>query len=656
MKRDMNIMRLSKVLPPSKGTETSGDVTDSVGYWRREDGDAHIQAVLQAAHRCYDNWEYIRTQFMRNKNFTYSGHQWDDLITICDETMTEAEYLMKQGCIPLENNLIRRLLRNIVGVFRNQNKEVVCKARDREEQGYADGLSELLKYDLQLNNRTLKDARQLEQSLIGGFACYKHTAGWRDHKFDCWTDIVNINDFATDNGMTDPMGADVSMIVQLHAVTLQKLCVLFAHSKDDVERLKQEYRTYNDPNKMQNLYRRFGDTDPEKEHDFFMPRDPDMCRVIEVWSLESRNRYHCWDKGTGMLFDIDEKDYDELVTKENSLRLQAASEAGMPVEDVALVECDKKEDWFIDEYWYYRFLTPWGHVLSEGETPYAHGSHPYTIFLFPFINGEVHSLVEDVRPLQKYVNRLVTMQDWVTRASAKGVLLYPEGAFDGQDMHEVAKAWSQPNSVLSFKYKPGTVMPQQVTGSTGELGLTEQLRTQLQLFEDISGVNGALQGKPGYSTTSGTLYAQQTQNSTTSLVDMLDSFSTFLCISGDKIVKNILQYYDDERITEILGKYGLGEKGDADSVRNLNYDCALTEATNGPTYRAISNDYLIQFWQAGQITMQQLLENGDFPFADRLLQTLNAEQLAARRMIETQTGQPLPDMQQAQAPQPNTQG
>ena len=74
---------------------------------------------------------------------------------------------------------------------------------------------------------------------------------------------------------------------------------------------------------------------------------------------------------------------------------------------------------------------------------------------------------------------------------------------------------------------------------------------QLKFFEDISGVNGALQGKPGYSSTSGTLYAQQTQNATTSLLDLLDSFSTFIIDGAYKDVKNIQQFYDDKRVFNI---------------------------------------------------------------------------------------------------------
>lgn len=624
------VMSLRKVNPVSYRYEETRDVTNSVAYWNKQDKDSDKYAldILLRAQRCYDSWEEIRNKYLRCKNFTYSGHQWDDKITIDGTTMTEGDYLMSQGCIPLENNLIRRTIRNITGVYRNQNKEVNCKSIDRTEQRYSDVLTVLLKYAYNLNNTTLKNARALEQALIGGFACYKHTAGWRHHKFDCWVDPVGINDFAMDNGVSDYMGDDVSMIVQLHELTPQKLFATFAHSREDIQILKQEYSLSKDYTYLQQRFGQFGETDDNKNRSFLMPQDMNNCRVIEVWTKETRGRYHCWDKGTGELFDIDDKDYDLLVTAVNTERIAAGVAAGMVPEDIALIECNKKTDWFVDEYWYYRFITPNAHILYEGESPYIHGSHPYSVFLYPFINGEIHSLVEDVIPSQKLINRMTTMLDWITRASAKGVLLYPEGAFEGQDMEEVAKAWSRPNSILSYKVKPGQNIPQQVSANSTNIGITEQLQIQLKMFEDISGVNGALQGKPGYSTTSGTLYAQQTQNATTSLIDILESFAEFLNDGAYKDGKNILQFYDDDRILKIAGELGIDLDGKTGGIRNMEYDIVMVDGTSSPTYRAISNDYLIQFWQAGQITMAQLLEYGDFPFGDKLLQSLRAQQEA----------------------------
>ena len=38
------------------------------------------------------------------------------------------------------------------------------------------------------------------------------------------------------------------------------------------------------------------------------------------------------------------------------------------------------------------------------------------------------------------------------------------------------------------------------------------------------------------------------------------------------------------------------------------------------------NDFLMEIFQAGQITLEELLQNGSFPFADKLLQSIRSRQ------------------------------
>lgn len=56
----------------------------------------------------------------------------------------------------------------------------------------------------------------------------------------------------------------------------------------------------------------------------------------------------------------------------------------------------------MDSCWYYNYLTPFGDILREGETPYDHKSNPYVFKAYPFIDGEVHSFVGDVIDQQRY--------------------------------------------------------------------------------------------------------------------------------------------------------------------------------------------------------------------------------------------------------------
>jgi hypothetical protein len=343
------------------------------------------------------------------------------------------------------------------------------------------------------------------------------------------------------------------------------------------------------------------------------------------------------------VYKIELEDKAEMVDAENADRIARGLAAGMAQDDIPLIEAE----WFMDSYWYFYYLTPFGDILKEGETPYEHRSHPYAFVMYPFIDGEVHSFVNDVIDQQRYTNRLYTLWDWIMRSSSKGVLLVPEESIGSMDIEEIADEWSRFNGVIAIKTKNGVPMPQQVANNATNIGITELLQLQLKMFEDISGVNGALQGKPGYAGTSGTLYAQQTQNATMSLLDLLETFSDFVRDAAYKDVKNIQQYYDDQRFFNIAGRKAM-VTADPEKIRDVEWDISIVESTSTPAYRQLQNDFLMQIWSAGQISLEQMLENGDFPFADQLLQSIKSqkEQMAQGQMPEGMSPQLQQQVQQ----------
>ena len=67
-------------------------------------------------------------------------------------------------------------------------------------------------------------------------------------------------------------------------------------------------------------------------------------------------------------------------------------------------------------------------------------------------------------------------------------------------------------------------MPQQVAMNATNVGIKDLLQTQLNFFEDISGVAGVLQGKRDNNSNNASLFAYQTNNATLSLLDILETF------------------------------------------------------------------------------------------------------------------------------------
>lgn len=583
-------------------------------------------SVLFEAQRYYNNMENFRKRRLRNKRYNY-GDQWGDMIELHSKCggvrrMTEDQYIREQGSEPLKNNLIRRLVKNVLGVYRSQSKEPTCNARDKDEQKYSETMSIVLQCNRQLNRESEIDARTMEEFLISGVAIHKKKYGWRRNRLDCWTDYVDPNEFFVDNNMKDFRGWDVRCIGEIHDTTIGNILMEFAKSPADVKRLKEIYRNASNRELIEDSFQKFGEFDPNKV-DFMSPSNPSLCRVIEVWRKESKPRYRCHDYNNGDDYKIDIEDYRDIVEAENNDRIERGLSAGMEKEDIPLI----KAEWFMDEYWYFYYLSPFGDILREGETPYAHGEHPYVFKFYPFIDGEIHSFVEDVVDQQRYVNRLITMYDFIMRASAKGVLLCPDDCCpDDLTWDDLADEWARFNGLVRFKPSKSGQLPTQVANNCVNIGIQDLLQFELKFFEDISGVNGALQGKPGVSGTSGSLYAQQTQNATMSLLDILETFSQFVIDGAYKDVKNMQQYYDTKRTFNIVGKAGETIEYDPKKLRDVEFDISITESTATPVYRQMANDFLMQLWQQQAISLRQLLKVGDFPFADDLLQELDSQE------------------------------
>lgn len=637
-KQKYKLLPMSHITPKRDNTEI-----DTVAFSQKHFGDRRAFDVLMEAQHYWNQMDDFRHDRERNKRYTY-GFQWDDVICVDGKKMTEEDYIKTQGNVPLKNNLIRRLVRNVLGVYRSQLKEPTCTARDRDEQKLGETMSTILQCNMQLNRMNEVNARSMEEFLISGFIVHRKSYGWRNGKEDCWTDYVQPNNFFIDNNMRDFRGWDVTCLGEVHDVSFGQLCEQFAHTPQEYRRLKEIYKWAARREYIASYAERFGYSRLEN-YDFLLTSEPGRCRVIEVWRKEQKPRYRCHDYQNGDIFKIEVSDYEEQVAQVNRERMQMAKEAGMPEDEVPLI----KATWFVDDYWYFYYLSPFGDILKEGETPFEHGSHPYVFKAYPFIDGEIHSFVADVIDQQRYTNRLITLYDWIMRASAKGVLLMPEDCLpDGVSMEDIAESWAEFNGIIVYKPSPSRQIPQQVANNSTNIGITELLNLQLKFFEDISGVNGALQGKPGFSGQSASMYNQQVQNSTMSLLDMLECFSQFTIDGAYKDVKNMQQFYDTKRVFNIAGKSGAQIEYDPKKIRDVEFDLSITESTSTPAYRQLANDWLMQLWQAQAISVEQLLEFGDFPFADELLQSIKSqkEQIQNGGMPEAMSPQLMQQVQQ----------
>ena len=98
---------------------------------RRKDYPA-MPELLEQALKCWKDLEEFRKERNRCKRYTY-GDQWGDSVEVEGRSVREEEFIRQQGNMPLTNNLIRRLVRNVLGVFRSRWTPPKCNPRDISE-------------------------------------------------------------------------------------------------------------------------------------------------------------------------------------------------------------------------------------------------------------------------------------------------------------------------------------------------------------------------------------------------------------------------------------------------------------------------------------------------------------------------------------------
>jgi hypothetical protein len=453
-------------------------------------------AVLNAAYRAWLAWADFRKIRRRNKNFTY-GSQWNDLTRDSDgNVVTEYEEMAQNGKEPITNNLIRQLVKSVVGRFRN------------DLQAPSD---ECLKAIHSSNLLDELDSRSLEEFLISG--CCIQRIGFARHfnRRGIRIDNVNPNRFFC-NALSDSRGWDCEIVGQIHDLSLTEIIMRIADSDRNLAAwIRNVYCNLNSTSIS--FFASSIGADAELGDDFWHART-NRCRAIEVWTLESHEILRCHDVKSADFYYVD-YDRHDAVEEENRSR----EEAGEPLIITS---------WDIIETWHCRWYAPDGTLLAHFDSPYANGAHPFIMKLYPLTDGEIHSFVEDVIDQQKYVNRLITMVDHIMGASAKGVLLFPEKCMPaGYSWERLKQDWSKTDSIIPYNTVAGEKIPQQISTNATNMGAYEMLSLQMRLFEEISGVSGALQGRTSNPATGAQLYNAQAQNSAITLSDIFCSFQSF---------------------------------------------------------------------------------------------------------------------------------
>lgn len=623
--------------------------------------------LLSRCENVWNNLAEFRQRRARSIRYCY-GDQWGDIISVNGKQMTYRQYLMNQGNVVIQTNQIKNRVETIVGQMVKESLEPVCHAVDREEQQYGEIMTACVQTNCHKNVFSeLKKLWLRELNLGGlsvGYESYDDHSG-PDRRMDSWSSFVNPNLFFFESESVDPLARDASLMGRMCYGTFEEICAQFARSPQDYNVLREIYNNQASPDRQEDsgeITERFADG----ELVFMRHYDPTRCYVCEVWTKETKPRIRLNDlnSGTEEIIDADDKEYRRQVREENRRRRALALQSGFSEDEVPYIigdgfgsDAEERNGFFMDTFWYCRFLAPDGTILWEGESPYADRGHPFTVCMFPFVDGRINGYMDDAIDMNLAMNRAVVLHDWLLRSGAKGVTVVPRAILGNMTEREFARSWTSIDDMvfIDIDESKKDLFPKVFYGAAQNFDVGSLLATYSRLMESGTPVNAALQGKTPNSGTSGTLYAQMTTNASTPIAALMESFNKFVERILNKKMKNIAMFYTPERYQSIAGSIdGLlnNENLNLNEVGDIEYDLTVKESADTPVFRAVINQDAKEFLLNGMITFEEYLEIADVPYADKILQGRQARQ--AEMEAAQQQGMPLsggaPSPGEGQAP------
>lgn len=222
-----------------------------------------MTSPFERARMAWEAMAPLRRSRARLKDFTY-GDQWSwPVADAAGRVITEGDAVRSLGKTPLTNNLLRSLVKSVVGRFRYN---IALEERKKTAAPAFNRVDEL-------------DARTLEEFLISGCAIQRVVAEKRPGGCGAWVDKVSPSLFFC-NPFTDPRGTDIELIGMLHEMDCEQMIMRFSHG--NARRARSIRDTW-----RRNCREEGAVTDFSARHGgFFNATREGKCRVIEVWTLD----------------------------------------------------------------------------------------------------------------------------------------------------------------------------------------------------------------------------------------------------------------------------------------------------------------------------------------------------------------------------------
>lgn len=225
--------------------------------------------TLTMAYEAWMNASTLRAARERHKRYTY-GDQWSDSVEDNNgNVITEREMLRREGRRPLSNNLLRRMVKTVVGLYRRRAAD--SGLYDAEPQS-----AHAINYAAEL------DSRMLEEFIISGCAIQRVYDENRGGRYGVWIDNVDPRRFFC-NSFCDPRSFDIEMVGMLHDMTVAQMFNRFGNGSRERAALFASMASMPAAGHAESVL----GLSHAGAIEFFSPRSGTV-RVAEVWQLAAK--------------------------------------------------------------------------------------------------------------------------------------------------------------------------------------------------------------------------------------------------------------------------------------------------------------------------------------------------------------------------------
>jgi len=614
--------------------------------------DGFYRKLMQKAAHYYDDMSPLRKKWTRANNY-YMGRQLDDEVIYNGRKVKVKDLLKLRGLPEFQNDIISDKVLTLKGLMRQENMSCTCKSTDADEDMFAAIFSELLKQNDTLNERSQLNSELFEKFLIYAFLCVKVNHDYRQGRDDIYLEQKDIYKLALPPFEKSDL-SDIKFIAEAHDMEWSDILRIFCKdengnaSRKAEEELKQIYKAETD--RIQSL-RHTGFNNANDSDDFYHSSTIGKYRVVEIWTLERNRALWCHDRATADVGyrPLSERDAIEAENERRKHDNVMRDENGLPI-----LDAEGNEMYYVDpdhlqlieyridieEFWYYRFLSPNGYLLKEGCSPYkvtrdgySFYYQPYAFLAYPCLQGEIRSFIDRCEDKQNATNHYMLMLDSLLGHAMKGVAIDSKSVTPLQGLDEMIANATKPNGVVIYNSEKGEA-PKPLAQNHLPQGLDWMINQNQSIVVSQSGVQGALQGV--HRNTSGKQYQMERESAATTVADYFGAFYSFQKRVCKIQLWQIQQFYDSHRSVKVSGE-DFKQYYNPETMMDVNFDLTLDMDANSAVMRETNNDMLWQLMLNNKIDLPTMLDCGYWTNTARLKKRYEEYQ---QRMLEqtAQTG------------------